>query len=614
MVAAPKVLEFDAADRTVARARRCLFALLALVAACSGAPPPTPTASNASGPTLTAAQSSRAAEPAKSAPGAVLQPEGRRAALVLELPSVDAFLSTPLPMPRPERYRSFAQTSRIHFGRSHLRQVDLFPGEALLLAVSDDEATVRVYERRSGRLVGNHVIPGFRRFETAGVVAWPEGAPRFVSGSLKGLLLYDALTGQLLETIGNKSLGDLRWSPDRRILVARGGDRQSGVLHFYARIDDANRAGASASLKELGTLTFPERVDAWDLSADNRLLATTHYPSGHLVVADLRTGSDVLRVPGPHFGGDVAFSPDGRLLATGGRGLLLVDLVNPQRRAFRSHFYNNIGHVRFSPSGDAVVASSYDGHLRVFRYETVVRDGRTSLALTLAQTLRHERQANVYSFVFEANGDGIVSVSGDQTVRTFRAPKPPTTSTSPATPVRTFHSLGDWTKLDPEAARPFPPAPEPSMRDGHYHPPLLDGSPRPSRIRPGHYACKVDLMYKLRDCAVWKNEKGHTLLRFAPDNLLALEGVLYDDGPVVRFEGWLNEPSTVVGCKGCEKQPMHGVFRGAGNRWQGLLRFRDYYDPYTPPELPAPDEKIESADDRFPMLLEFRAAAQELPR
>jgi hypothetical protein len=385
-------------------------------------------------------------------------------------------------------------------------------------------------------------------------------------------------------------------------------------LHFYVRTTDASRAGASARLKELGMLTFPERVDAWDLSADNRLLATTHYPSGHLVVVDLRTGSELLRVPGPHFGGDVAFSPDGRLVAMGGRGLLLVDLLNPQRRAFRSHFYNNIGHVRFSPSGDAVVASSYDGHLRVFRYETVMRDGRTGLTLSLAQTLRHEGQANVYAFVFEANGDGIVSVSGDQTVRTFRAPKSPTTSATPIPPARTFRPLEDWKQLDPEAARPFPPASEPSMRDGHYHPPLLEGDARPSRIRPGHYACKVDLMYKLRDCSVSKNEQGHTLLRFASDNLLALEGVLYDDGAVVRFEGWLYEPSSVVGCKGCEKQPMHAVFRGAGNRWQGLLRFRDYYDPYTPPDLPAADEKIEAADDRFPMVLEFRALPAEPPR
>ena len=117
-------------------------------------------------------------------------------------------------------------------------------------------------------------------------------------------------------------------------------------------------------------------------------------------------------------------------------------------------------------------------------------------------------------------------------------------------------------------------------------------------------------MYKLRDCSVRKDDKGHTLLKFGPGNLLDLEGVLFDDGAVVRFEGWLLDRSLVGGCDGCEKQPLHAVLRGTGNRYQGLLKFRAYYDPYTPPELPAADEPIEAADDRFPLVLELRAPAE----
>lgn len=113
-------------------------------------------------------------------------------------------------------------------------------------------------------------------------------------------------------------------------------------------------------------------------------------------------------------------------------------------------------------------------------------------------------------------------------------------------------------------------------------------------------------MYKLRDCWVRKGPEGHTLLEFAPDNLLGLQGVLYDDGDVVRFEGWLTEPSSVVGCQGCEQQPMHAVFRGSGKSWKGLLKFRNYYDPYSLPEPPEPDVKFEAANDRFPLMLQFR--------
>jgi hypothetical protein len=587
--------------------RPALVGAFLLAAACSGAPraPSTGAQRAAGGPSTSAVVPAPRPSPAAAAgggAGVLVAGSEQRGGLALELPASPAFVSAPLPVARPERYRSFAQASRIHVGRSHLQQVDLFPGETWLLAVSDDEATVRVYERASARLVGNHAIAGFRRFETGGVLAWPDGPPRFVVGSVDGLFLHDARTGGVLETFAREKLVELRFSPDRSLLVARGfaPPNEKSRLYFYAR----EKSGGAPSLRAVGALELPERVDAWDLSADNRLLATALYPSGDLLVVDLRSGTQALRVPGPDFGGDVAFSPDGRFVAMGGQGLLLVDLVNPQRRALYSQFQNNVGHVRFSPSGDAVVASSYDGRLRIFRFETPVREGRIALTLTLEQTLRHDGQANVYAFVFEANGDGLVSSSGDQTVRTFRGRD---ASKAPAgAPPRTFRPLADWARLEPEAARPFPPAPAPSMRDGHYHPPLLDGAPRPSSIRPGRYACKVDLMYKLRDCSVRTDAKGHTLLRFAPDNLLALEGVLYDDGPVVRFEGWLYEPSTVVGCKGCEKQPLHAVFRGGGNRFQGLLTFQNYYDPYVPPAPPKADEKIETSLDRFPLVLEYR--------
>ena len=108
-----------------------------------------------------------------------------------------------------------------------------------------------------------------------------------------------------------------------------------------------------------------------------------------------------------------------------------------------------------------------------------------------------------------------------------------------------------------------------------------------------------------------KDAQGHTVLTFAPDNLLALEGILYDDGPVVRFEGWLTEPSTVVGCRGCEKQPLHAVFRGGGRNWQGLLTFQNYYAPHAPPTPPPPDVRIEEANDRYPLVLELRRAYPE---
>lgn len=372
------------------------------------------------------------------------------------------------------------------------------------------------------------------------------------------------------------------------------------TLYFFER-------DAGMTLRELGTLRFPERVDGWDLSADNRLLAVTYYPSGDLAVFDLQGGTELFRIPAPNYAGDVAFSPDGRWVAVGGDGLLLVDLLEPARRGFYSFVRNNIGYVRFSPSGDALVASSYDGHLRIFRWQ-MPADGGGALELSLQQVLRHEGKANVYQFEFERDGNGLVSASGDQTVRTFRAPTskaPPRAGQSPpsAPAGRTFLSLSEWQARDPSAAKPLP---RPDERTAQER--ARSRGPRPSRIQPGEYACKVTTIYRLRDCWVRKDAQGHTVLTFAPDNLLPLEGILYDDGPVVRFEGWLTEPSELVGCRGCEKQPLYAVFRGGSRNWQGLLTFQNYYAPHAPPKPPPADVRIEEANDRYPLVLELRRA------
>lgn len=102
-----------------------------------------------------------------------------------------------------------------------------------------------------------------------------------------------------------------------------------------------------------------------------------------------------------------------------------------------------------------------------------------------------------------------------------------------------------------------------------------------------------------------KDARGHTLLEFSKDNLLGIRGVLYDDGPVVRFEGWLTEGGT-LGCDGCQYEPIHGVLKGKGNNWEGVLLYRKHFDPLVPHEPPGDDLTIEEAIDRYPVVLKRR--------
>jgi hypothetical protein len=380
------------------------------------------------------------------------------------------------------------------------------------------------------------------------------------------------------------------------VLVARSraAPDQPSELRFYQR-------HAASELRPLGVLQFVERVDGWDLNRENKLLALSYYPTGDVEVIDLATGRRLLREHGPKYVGALSFSPDGRMLAVGGSGLLLFDLLNPKRKAFYSYFYNNIDTLRFSPSSDALLASSYDGHLRIFSYDAA------GPSLSLIKVLKHEGRANVYAFEFDRDGNGLVSASGDQTVRSFRGK-----SGEGSGERRQFRNLRSLARQFPDTVTALSEPPTISMKNGHYHPPELDQPPRPARIKPGYYACKVSDIYKLRDCKVTRDARGHTLLEFDKHNLVGLKGVVYDDGPVLRYVAW-QTASSVIDCQGCERQPVYGVLRGNGRNYRGILQFRSYYDPYVLPEMPSASFKQEEADDRFGLTLQFRRALPPKP-
>jgi hypothetical protein len=512
----------------------------------------------------------------------------------LQLPRDPAFVDAPLPAPEPERYRTWAQMARIWVGKSNLEYATFLDDERLILARSGAESGVHVYERSSRKQLAYYDL-GLGSSSSVAILPWSSHGTSFLIGSE----LYDARTGAPISTLSVRSAGRMRWSPDGNVLMVcdTPAPDQPSVLWFY-RKQSAREPHDVVQLQELGGLPIAGRVEGFDLSADNRLLAVSLYPQDAVVVFDLHTGETLTRVPAQRFTGSVSISPDGRWLAVGGQGLLLIDLANPSRRAFYSYYHNNIDSVRFSPSGDAVVTSSYDGRIRVFAYDT---EGPT---LRLVKTLSHDGQANVYSIEFAADGDSLLSASGDQTLRIFGSRR--NTKSALRGPPGRFRSLDDWRAHLPRESLAVATPPAPSMKDGHYYPPQLDAPARPSKIRPGLYACHISEMYKLRDCTVRKTPSGHTLLEFASDNLFGLTGVLYDDGPVVRYEAWLTEHSIVVGCDGCERQPLHGVLRGGGRNFKGLLTFRNYYDPFSPPPLPPANATIEDADDRFELILNYK--------
>ncbi|AKV00619.1 hypothetical protein AKJ09_07282 [Labilithrix luteola] len=135
-----------------------------------------------------------------------------------------------------------------------------------------------------------------------------------------------------------------------------------------------------------------------------------------------------------------------------------------------------------------------------------------------------------------------------------------------------------------------------------HHAKVLDGAPRPSKLAPGNYMCRIDAMYKLRPCTVTRDERGFTWLE-TPDSLLGLKGVIYDEGGGLVFDGTTAEERP-FGCFSCQEhcttdpascacvellpdasreclaRPIVARLTKKGSSWVGSLPYKTYYNHY----------------------------------
>ncbi len=315
-----------------------------------------------------------------------------------------------VPKSNPRRYRSWRERGRIKVGKSHLSIAEISTDETYLIAHSQSEGTIRIYERATKKMLGNYQVDGFASgtFLRGTVTYWPGNVANgaaFLVGNTKGLALYSMVDGTRIKQFDDGEVWSMRWTDDGRHLVCTLSDtsNQTSVLSFFERNGE--------TLRKVGQMPMPERVDEVALSRDKTLMAFVNYPSDTVELLDLRTGESRWKVPAPKYAGSVDISPDATHVVVAGAKVVLIDVANPKRQAMFSQLGNNADAVRFSPSGDALAVSAYDGHLRILSAEL------TTTPLRLLKDLRHNGKANVYAVRFLADGSGLISSSGDRTIR-----------------------------------------------------------------------------------------------------------------------------------------------------------------------------------------------------
>jgi WD40 repeat protein len=305
-------------------------------------------------------------------------------------------------------YERFRTLATLEVGHSHLSQLDLSTDERRLLAVSESEAQLRVYDAESRRLLARVPVLGYEKFGSGEFLFWP--AP----GQTELVLFAGAAGVSLLDPTGSagalvlthEGAESLKFQSGLVGTSKRQGSGHASVLTLYEPDD-------SPALVSVLSVAASERVDDWVLSTDRTKLGVIYYPSFEIEWIDLRARKLLWRARASEYAHSLDLSPDGALLAAGGSELRVFSVADPLLvRAF-ARFDNNIHQVHFAPAGDAVAASSYDGHLRIVG---VTND---AAPLTLRKALRHTGTANVYAFRFTRDGRRLYSCSGDRSVRVF---------------------------------------------------------------------------------------------------------------------------------------------------------------------------------------------------
>jgi WD40 repeat protein len=244
-------------------------------------------------------------------------------------------------------------------GHTHIVYSVAFSPDGRLLASGSADKTIKLWDVATGREV--RTLTG--HIDDVNSVAFSPDGRLLASGSAdKTIKLWDVASGREVRTLFGHTgdVNSVAFSPDGRLLA-------SGSDDWTIKLWDV----ATGSL--VRTLTgHTWAVDSVAFSPDGRLLASGscgRYESGRgcsqgeIKLWEVATGREVRTLTGhTDWVRSVAFSPDGRLLASGSRDatIKLWDVASGREvRTLSGHTYR-VNSVAFSPDG-RLLASGSDG-------------------------------------------------------------------------------------------------------------------------------------------------------------------------------------------------------------------------------------------------------------
>lgn len=178
----------------------------------------------------------------------------------------------------------------------------------------------------------------------------------------------EAVTITIEEDAHLNEWGQVRFSPDGKAVVVEWTAKLGPGGPFEARIAFFDPQTG----KELRRLDgMKQQAGPFAFSSDGQLLAVMVFTDRTVQLRNVTTGEKVRELPGHKPGRALTFSPDGRLLASGNTGLVVLsDVASGKELGTLDAPMDVVMELAFTPDGKTLISGSQDGKVRFWDVAT----------------------------------------------------------------------------------------------------------------------------------------------------------------------------------------------------------------------------------------------------